>query len=185
MSKKHILAVVTIHIDLFVFAELKMKKGKPILAAGILGVLTYLAWLGLDIPNSEQATPVTTPYEVVAETVTPVAPTPAPGRVLARQAVKSRQTVPAAPIAATAVAKAPTEKVEIPMPNVWEGSFVKHDRPINKLECDDIDQPCSPRGRDGVLLVGASFSLIDWKPQLPRILTVGSYGRRTPLLVYK
>ncbi|HYX39883.1 MAG TPA: hypothetical protein VE954_42855 [Oligoflexus sp.] len=167
-----------------------MKKGKTILAAVALGTLTYLAWLGLDIKNPEKPAPVTTPYEVVSETVAPVTPPPAPRRVLARKAVKYRKAKPLAKTEETAVAAAETtteekkSSVEIPMPGAWEGSFVKHDRPYKKDECD-IDRPCAPRGRDGVLLVGASFSLNGWKPMMPEILAVGSYQRRTPLLVYK
>jgi hypothetical protein len=74
--------------------------------------------------------------------------------------------------------------MEIPLPKTWEGSFVKLERPYKKDECD-LDRPCAPRGRDGVLLVGVSFSLNGYQPVAPEILSVGSYRERTPLLVYK
>jgi hypothetical protein len=74
-------------------------------------------------------------------------------------------------------------KMEIPLPKSWEGSFVKHERPYKKDECD-MDRPCAPRGRDGVLLVGVSFSLNGYQPMAPEILSVGSYRERTPILVY-
>lgn len=165
-----------------------MKKGKTTLMALTLGAMTYLAWLGLDIKNPEKPAPVTTPYEVVSETTAPlVAPAPAPRRTIARKSVKFKKSKTVVPVAETAVAdstestKAP---LEIPMPKGWNGSFVKHERPYHKDECD-IDRPCAPRGRDGVLLVGVSFSLNGYQPMAPEILTVGSYEQRTPLLVYK
>lgn len=166
-----------------------MKKGKTTLMALTLGALTYLAWLGLDMKNPEKPTPVTTPYEVVSESPAPaVAAVPTPRRVIARKAVKYRKAKPAAPGAETAVAMETKEpqksKMEIPLPKAWEGSFVKHERPYNKDECD-YDRPCAPRGRDGVLLVGVSFSLNGYQPVAPEILSVGSYRDRTPLLVYK
>jgi hypothetical protein len=170
-------------------AELMMKKGKTTLAAMTLGVMTYLAWLGFDIKNPEKQVPVTTPYEVVSETPAPaLAPEPAPRRSIARKTGKFKKLKLARPAVETAVASEnPQEKkskMEIPMPGAWDGSFVKHDRPYKKDECD-IDRPCAPRGRDGVLLVGVSFSLNGFQPMAPEILSVGSYQRRTPLLVYK
>ncbi len=166
-----------------------MKKGKTTLAALTLGVMTYLAWLGLDIKNPENPTPVTTPYEVVSETAAPaVTPEPVPRRAIARKSVRFKKLKPSAPAVETAVATdTPSEqksRMDIPMPGAWDGSFVKHDRPYKKEECD-IDRPCAPRGRDGVLLVGVSFSLNGYKPMAPEILSVGSYQQRTPLLVYK
>jgi hypothetical protein len=166
-----------------------MKKGKTTLMALTLGALTYLAWLGLDIKNPEQLTPVSTPYEVVSESPAPAASAvPAPRRVVARKAVKFRKAKPAAPVTETAVAMENEEpqqsKMEIPLPKSWEGSFVKHQRPYKKDECD-MDRPCAPRGRDGVLLAGVSFSLNGYQPMAPEILSVGSYRERTPLLVYK
>ncbi|WP_141736056.1 hypothetical protein [Oligoflexus tunisiensis] len=166
-----------------------MKKGKTTLAAMTLGALTYLAWLGLDIKNPEKPAPVATPYEVVSETVAPVMPEPAPAprRVVARKSVKVKKAKASEPAPVTTVDETPSEEkkstAEVPMPKVWEGTFVKLDRPY-KDECD-IDRPCSPRGRDGVLLVGVSFSLNGWKPMMPEVLAVGSYQQRTPLLVYK
>jgi len=70
------------------------------------------------------------------------------------------------------------------MPAGWNGHFQKHELHGQRDDCD-IDRPCSPRGRDGVLLVGASFRLDGFRPQLPQILAVGSYQQRTPMLVYK
>ncbi|HET9235987.1 MAG TPA: hypothetical protein VFO10_01980 [Oligoflexus sp.] len=166
-----------------------MKKGKTTLMALTLGALTYLAWLGLDIKNPEKPTPVTTPYEVVSESPAPtIAAAPTPRRVIARKAVKIRKAKSPAPAAEVATAVATEEpqksKMEIPLPKTWEGTFVKHERPYNKDECD-LDRPCAPRGRDGVLLVGVSFSLNGYQPMAPEILSVGSYRERTPLLVYK
>jgi hypothetical protein len=169
-----------------------MKKGKTTLAAMTLGVLTYLAWLGLDIKNPEKPAPAATPYEMVSETTAPVIEEPAsePRRVVVRKPVrfkKARTTAHATPAAVrtedTVPAAEKKSDTEIPMPTVWEGTFVKLDRPY-KNECD-IDRPCAPRGRDGVLLVGVSFSLNGWKPMMPEVLAVGSYEQRTPLLVYK
>lgn len=167
-----------------------MKKGKTTLMALTLGALTYLAWLGLDIKNPEKPTPVSTPYEVVSEAPAPaIAAVPTPRRAIARKSVKFKKVKTTAPVAEIAAATEETEtpqksKVEIPMPKAWEGSFVKHERPANKDACD-LDRPCAPRGRDGVLLVGVSFSLNGYQPVAPEILAVGSYRERTPLLVYK
>jgi hypothetical protein len=169
-----------------------MKKGKTTLAALTLGALTYLAWLGLDMKHPEHPEPVNTPYEMVSETAVPsVAPAPEPRRAIARTSVKIRKPrVAKAAESRPAVADsspAPEEKkpaLDVPMPNGWTGTFVKIDRPLVKDTCD-LDRPCSPRGRDGVLLVGVSFSLNGYQPIAPEILSVGSYQERTPLLVYK
>jgi hypothetical protein len=166
-----------------------MKKGKTILAALTLGTLTYLAWLGLDIKNPEKPAPLTTAYEMVSETPAPaLAPAPLSSRVPARKAVRFKKSKPAADLAMSGESSGSLQekksKIDIPMPGAWNGSFVKHDRPYKKDECD-IDRPCAPRGRDGVLLVGVSFSLNGFQPMAPEILSVGSYQQRTPLLVYK
>jgi hypothetical protein len=166
-----------------------MKKGKTTLMALTLGALTYLAWLGLDIKNPEDPTPITTPYEVVSASPAPaIAAVPTPRRVVARKSVKFKKVKTAAPAAELATATETEEpqksKKEIPLPKTWEGSFVKHERPYKKDQCD-YDRPCAPRGRDGVLLVGVSFSLNGYQPVAPEILSVGSYRERTPLLVYK
>jgi hypothetical protein len=165
-----------------------MKKGKTTLMALSFGVMTYLAWLGLDMKNPEKPAPVTTPYEVVSETAAPlVAAAPAPRRAKARKSVKFKKSKVMATAAETTLAES-TESAatpsEIPMPKGWNGTFVKHERPYHKDECD-IDRPCAPRGRDGVLLVGVSFSLNGYQAIAPEILSVGSYQQRTPLLVYK
>ena len=65
-----------------------MKKGPTTLAAIALGALTYLAYLGFDLKNPEPSIPVASPYAVVANTVAPAEPSPAPRRLLARKAVK-------------------------------------------------------------------------------------------------
>jgi hypothetical protein len=165
-----------------------MKKGKTILAALTLGALTYLAWLGLDIKNPEKPAPLTTPYEMVSEMSAPALdPVPVKSRALARKKVRFKKLKPADLAMSSETSEAPLEKkskIDIPMPGAWNGSFVKHDRPYKKDQCD-IDRPCEPRGRDGVLLVGVSFSLNGFQPVAPEILALGSYQQRTPLLVYK
>jgi hypothetical protein len=161
-----------------------MKKGPTTLAAIALGALTYLSYLALDLNNSEPPAPVASPYAVVADTVAPVTAPSSPRRLLARKAVKSRRAAVASHEEKPVTAEGEKSVSEIPRPDGWNGRFQKQDLRGSGDVCD-IDRPCSPRGRDGVLLVGASLQLNGFRPQLPQSLSLGSYQRRTPLLVYK
>lgn len=174
-----------------------MRKHKKTIAVLTLGLLTYLAWLSRDGQNPRQTESPAAPSQVLSENPLP-APlaTPLPRRAEARKAVKPRKvttiasSLPIEPMKAEPVVAQPENKPTgkaslVPLPGIWEGTLVKLDRPEKKKECGDVDRPCLPRGRDGVLLVGVSFPLNNWKPQMPQLLAVGSYEDRTPLLVYK
>lgn len=164
-----------------------MKKGKTILGAIALGALTYLAYLALDLKNPVQPTPVATPYAVMAETpasAVPVVKAVPARRIAARKAVRVRAKTQIAAQEATPAVEEKKPAADIPMPSGWGGRFEKQELRGHSTGCD-IDRPCSPRGRDGVLLVGASFALNGWAAHAPQNLAVGSYRERTPLLVYK
>ncbi len=171
-----------------------MLKRKSLLATLALGVLTYAAYLAYDFGNPG---PTSTPNPPVVSAVAAPArlnsTDPAPSlpvkplrpksfkRIVASQALP--QKTEEAQVESQAEAE-PESKENIPMPGAWSGDFVKQELLPQERYCD-LDRPCSPRGRDGVLLVGAALSLNGFVPQFDRILSIGSYQERTPLLVYK
>ncbi len=169
---------------------------KRILSALVLGSLTYGAWLAYDLRNNAKSAQKNAPLAAPANLTqdfekqelqpTQVLNKPLPVKSRRAQARKSVKTSPVSS-ESTEIAAAkvePEPKAEVPMPRAWSGQFEKRNRGFVKEECD-LDRPCSPRGRDGVLLVGAALALNSWQPQFDKILSIGSYRERTPLLVYK
>lgn len=167
------------------------KHKKKTLAALSLLLLSSLAWFSYDDRQPQKLETATTPPHIrVEQVLASPAPVPLTRRTAARKAVKHRRVAAGSVTANETVTAVPEKKPSIqkglvPLPGIWEGTLVKLDRPEKRKECGDVDRPCSPRGRDGVLLVGISIPLNGWKAQLPQLLAVGSYEERTPLLVYK
>ncbi len=175
-----------------------MLKRKSLFAALALGALTYAAYLAYDFGNPSPAnTPNPPLVSAVAAPALFNSTDPAPSlpvkplrprafkRIVASQALP--QKTEEAKVESQAQEKSeaePESKENIPMPGAWSGDFVKQELLPQERYCD-LDRPCSPRGRDGVLLVGAALSLNGFVPQFDRILSIGSYQERTPLLVYK
>jgi len=175
-----------------------MLKRKSLLATLALGALTYAAYLAYDFGNpspSDTSNPplvaaVASPVEFTSTDLPPALPAEplrpkAFKRMVASQALKEKAEEKKVESQTQEKSEPePESKENIPMPGAWSGEFEKQELLPQERYCD-LDRPCSPLGRDGVLLVGAALSLNGFLPQFDRILSIGSYQERTPLLVYK
>lgn len=164
------------------------KKTKTTVAALVLGALAYLAWPSHGSKNPDTPAPEVKAQEFHAEGSAPELaaplPPPLPKKVHPRIAKRPKPSAVtrAEPVAETSGV---LEEKQIPLPTIWNGQFEEHELRAQNNVCDDLDRPCSPRGRDGVLLAGVSIPLNGLSPQLPQNLAVGSYRERLPLLVYR
>jgi hypothetical protein len=72
----------------------------------------------------------------------------------------------------------------IPLPNIWSLEFKNETLAKTVMGCAS-HEACSPRGRDGVLLLGLSLAMNGRDVSLQQLVGLGSYHDRTPLLVVK